>query len=46
MAMKFGLKEITIQRIQQVLGAFPQVEEAILYGSREKAITKMGLILT
>jgi predicted nucleotidyltransferase len=32
--MRFGLKEEVIHRIQEVLSAFPQVEEAILYGSR------------
>jgi len=42
MAMKFGLKDITIQKIQQVLAAFPQVEEAILYGSRAKGNYKDG----
>ena len=42
MEMKFGLKDITIQKIQQVLAAFPQVEEAILYGSRAKGNYKDG----
>lgn len=34
--MKYGLKDTTIQKIQQVLAGFPQVEKAILYGSRAK----------
>lgn len=42
MEMKFGLKDVTIHKIQQVLAAFPQVEEAILYGSRAKGNYKDG----
>jgi|SRR5690606_14760120 len=32
--MKFGLKPHTIQAIQDVLAHYPQVDKAILYGSR------------
>ncbi|MCC7439862.1 MAG: nucleotidyltransferase domain-containing protein [Armatimonadetes bacterium] len=32
--MKFGLKESTIEAIQNVFAKYPQVETAILYGSR------------
>ncbi len=32
--MKYGLKETTIEKITAVLARYPQVEEAILYGSR------------
>ena len=34
--MKFGLKETTIQKIQDVLAQFPQVHTAVLYGPRAK----------
>lgn len=34
--MLFGLHEKTIQAIQGVLAGYPQVEHAILYGSRAK----------
>jgi predicted nucleotidyltransferase len=40
--MHFGLKETTIEKIQAVLAAFPQVESAILYGSRAKSSYKNG----
>ncbi len=32
--MKYGLSERTLQKIQGVLSRYPQVERAILYGSR------------
>ena len=32
--MKYGLSERTLQKIQGVLSRYPQVEKAILYGSR------------
>ncbi len=31
---RFGLPETAIQAIQQVLAAHPEVEQAIVYGSR------------
>lgn len=40
--MSFGLTEITIQKIQSVLSLFPEIEEAILYGSRAKGNYKNG----
>jgi len=40
--MKFGLKENTIQKICTVLTQYPQVEQAILYGSRAKGNYKNG----
>jgi predicted nucleotidyltransferase len=36
MTLRFGLKETVIQKICQVLSHYPQVEKAILYGSRAK----------
>lgn len=40
--MKFGLSEATIEKIQAVLTRYPQVERAILYGSRAKGAYKTG----
>ncbi len=40
--MKFGLKETTIQKIQDVLAQFPQVHTAVLYGSRAKGNYRNG----
>lgn len=40
--MEYGLKENTILRIQSILANFPQIEEAILYGSRAKGNYKNG----
>ena len=40
--MKFGLKETTIQKIQDVLAQFPQVRTAVLYGSRAKGNYRNG----
>lgn len=40
--MKFGLKENVIQRIQNIFAAFPQVDEAVLYGSRAKGNYRPG----
>jgi len=34
--MQFGLKPDTIARINGVLAAHPEIEEAVLYGSRAK----------
>jgi predicted nucleotidyltransferase len=36
MTLRFGLKETVIQKIGHVLSRYPQVEKAILYGSRAK----------
>ena len=40
--MLFGLKESTIQKICTVLSHYPQVEKAVLYGSRAKGNFKNG----
>ena len=40
--MEFGLKEHVIQKIQSVLENFPEIEEAVLYGSRAKGNYKNG----
>jgi uncharacterized protein len=42
MTLRFGLKETTIQKICDVLARYPQVEKAILYGSRAKGDYKNG----
>ncbi len=40
--MKYGLKDATIQKICAVFARFPQVETAVLYGSRAKGNYKNG----
>ncbi|MBN1592794.1 MAG: nucleotidyltransferase domain-containing protein [Candidatus Coatesbacteria bacterium] len=40
--MRFGLKESTIEKIREVLSHYPQVQKAILYGSRAKGNYKNG----
>lgn len=40
--MRFGLKDDTIQQINGVFAKYPQVEKAILYGSRAKGDFKRG----
>ena len=40
--MNHGLSEQTISAIRGVLTAFPQVEKAVLYGSRAKGTFKTG----
>ena len=40
--MKFGLNETAIKNIQDIISLFPEVEEAILYGSRAKGNFKPG----
>jgi predicted nucleotidyltransferase len=40
--MKYGLKDSTIQKICAVLAGYPQVNKAILYGSRAKSTYKDG----
>ena len=42
MTPRFGLKETTIEKIGAVLAKFPQVEKAVLYGSRAKGNYKNG----
>lgn len=38
----YGLSEDTLLKIQQTLAQFPQVEQALLYGSRAKGNFKPG----
>jgi predicted nucleotidyltransferase len=40
--LKYGLNDKTITRIQTVLSAFPEVDKAVLYGSRAKGNFKTG----
>ncbi len=40
--MKYGLSQQVIRSIQEVLSHFPEVEKAILYGSRAKGDFKLG----
>lgn len=40
--MKFGLSESTITALQSVLRRYPQIQKAILYGSRAKGTYKPG----
>jgi predicted nucleotidyltransferase len=40
--MKFGLKENTISDIQTIFSSIPEIEEAILFGSRAKGTFKKG----
>jgi len=42
MTHRFGLKEQTIQQLCGVFANYPQVEKAILYGSRAKGNYKKG----
>jgi len=40
--MKYGLTEATVKKIQGVFARFPQIEKAVLYGSRAKGNFKTG----
>ena len=40
--MKFGLKDETVQRISGIFATFPELTEAILYGSRAMGTFKNG----
>ena len=42
MTLRFGLKESTIENICAVFARYPQVEKAVLYGSRAKGNYKNG----
>ena len=42
MTLRFGLTEKTINEICAVLAAHPEVDQAILYGSRAKGTFKRG----
>lgn len=36
MESRFGLKEITIDKINQIFGAVPEIRQVVIYGSRAK----------
>jgi uncharacterized protein len=40
--LKYGLPDTTIQKICAVLARYPQVQQALLYGSRAKGTYKNG----
>ena len=40
--MKYGLAETTVEKICSVFACFPEIEKAILYGSRAKGNFKPG----
>lgn len=42
MSARFGLQESVIQQICAVLAKYPQVQKAVLYGSRAKGTYKNG----
>jgi predicted nucleotidyltransferase len=42
MTLRFGLKEDTTKKICAVFARFPQIEKALLYGSRAKGSYKNG----
>ncbi len=42
MTPRFGLKEATIQKICGVFAKYPQIEQAVIYGSRAKGNYKNG----
>jgi predicted nucleotidyltransferase len=42
MILRFGLQESTVEKICSILGLYPQVEKAVLYGSRAKGNYKNG----
>jgi predicted nucleotidyltransferase len=40
--MNFGLSDTVIRKMQSVIAGFPEVEEVVIYGSREKGNFKPG----
>ena len=40
--MTFGLSDATIEKIRSVFARYPQVEKAVLYGSRAKGTFRNG----
>jgi predicted nucleotidyltransferase len=40
--MKFGLKQKVIEQINSIFRKYPQVEQAVIYGSRAKGNFKKG----
>jgi uncharacterized protein len=41
-ALSFGLKETTIEKVKDVLARYPEIEKAVLYGSRAKGNYRHG----
>ena len=41
-AVRFGLRESTIVRLQEVFARYPEIEQGILYGSRAKGTFRPG----
>ena len=39
---RFGLKDDTIEKIREVFASHPQVDKAVIFGSRAKVIQKNG----
>jgi uncharacterized protein len=42
MSSRFGLQETTLEKICTIFAKYPQVEKAVLYGSRAKGTFKRG----
>ena len=42
--MNHGLSESTVERIRGVLAHFPEVEKAVLYGSRAEGTHRPGSV--
>lgn len=40
--LQFGLKESTINQINDVLACYPEIEKAVIYGSRAKGNYRTG----
>ena len=40
--MEFGLSDQTCAIVRQILGGYPQIEKAVIYGSRAKGNYKNG----
>ncbi len=40
--MEFGLNDVTLNKIRQVLAAYPTVDKAVVYGSRAKGNYRQG----
>jgi predicted nucleotidyltransferase len=40
--MEFGLPDSTCTTVRQILASYPQIEKAVLYGSRAKGNYKAG----
>ena len=40
--LQFGLKPSTVEQINQVLAQYPNIEQAVLYGSRAKGNYRRG----